>query len=134
MDNTVARDIMSTDLITIRENETLEDALKSLINHKVTGLPVVDAKGRMIGVVSEYDLIRQLSRHKKLKPGIFQEKIEYSKKPFGILPSLPLDKVVRHFVESKFRRLPVVDKDGMLVGIITRRDLMRIYFYRAKLS
>ncbi len=132
--NTTAQDIMSTELITLYEDETLEDALKSLINNRITGLPVLNRERKMVGVLSEYDIIKQASKHKKLKPEIFQEKIQFSSAPFSVDPSTPLEEIVKHFIDHKYRRIAVLDKDQKLVGIITRRDLMRVFYYRAKLS
>lgn len=132
MDSTTAYDIMTTELITIRENDTVEFALKALINNRITGLPVVNADGKLVGVISEYDLIQQISKQPKLGPEIFHEKIEYSKKPFSLPSTTLLNDVIKHFLDSKFRRIPILDKDERLVGIITRRDIMRVYFYRAK--
>lgn len=131
MDRTTAKDIMTTDPITIRDGDTIEQALKVLVNQRVTGLPVVDKKGKMVGVISEYDIIRQLSKHDQMKPAVFREKATFSEKPFGLPESTPLKEIVQHFLDQKFRRIPIVDKKGKLKGIITRRDLMRVYFYRA---
>ncbi|NDD92756.1 CBS domain-containing protein, partial [bacterium] len=56
---TLAKDIMSTNLITLTEQATVEDALKVLINARVTGVPIVDSKtGVMKGVLSEFDIIK----------------------------------------------------------------------------
>jgi CBS domain-containing protein len=132
--NTTAQDIMATELITLTEEDTLEDALKSLINNRITGLPVLDKELKMIGILSEFDILKQVAKHKVLKPEIFQEKIEFSHAPFGIPPTTPLNDVVKHFINEKYRRIAVLDKDQKLVGIITRRDLMRVFYYRAKLS
>ena len=134
MESTTAQDIMSTELITIQEGETVEQAVKILINKKITGLPVVDSSLKMIGVLSEFDLIRQISEHKDLTSDIFREPIQFSKKAFSLPSTATLAEVVKHFLDSKFRRIPIVDVQGRLVGIITRRDLMRVYYYRAKLT
>jgi CBS domain-containing protein len=132
--DTTAQDIMSTELITIREDETVEDALKALINNRITGLPVIDGKQKMIGILSEYDIIKQISRTPQIKPEIFQEKIEFTRSATGVGVNTPLSEVVKLFLDAKFRRVPVLDNQQKLVGIITRRDLMRIFYYRAKLS
>lgn len=125
---------MTRDLIRATEDMTIEEALKVLINHKVTGLPVVDSKGKMKGVISEYDILTQISGSTKKHAEIFQEQITYSKKIDSITEDTPLSKIVSEFIDTKYRRLPVVDDNGNLVGIITRRDLMRIYYYRARLE
>lgn len=133
-DVTLARDIMSTALITLKVGDTVEEALKVLIQNKITGLPVVNGSGKMVGVLSELDLIRQISRFKTPKAEVFQEVIEFTANPEGVQETAPLEEIVEKLVGAKFRRLPVVNKSGKLVGIITRRDLMRLYFYRAKLT
>jgi CBS domain-containing protein len=134
MQNTVAQEIMSSELITVLEDETVEGALKALINNRVTGLPVVNRDGRLVGVFSEYDIIKQISRHGRLTPAIFQDRIEYSHEAFTVAPNTSLTEIVEHFLSAKYRRIPVVDAQGRLVGIITRRDLMRVFYYRATLG
>lgn len=131
---TTAKEIMSTELIHATEDMTLEEALKVLVNHRITGLPVVDRQGRMKGVLSEYDILTQISRAKRMKADTFQQKITFSKKVDAIRETTPLKRIVKEFIDTKYRRLPVVDKKGKLVGIITRRDLMRVFYYRARLS
>lgn len=131
---TTAKEIMTRDLIRATEDMTIEEALKVLINHRITGLPVVDKKGKMKGVISEYDILSQISGSKKKSARIFQDKISYSKKIDAITEDTPLSKIVSEFIDTKYRRLPVIDRKGNLVGIITRRDLMKVYYYRARLE
>lgn len=132
--DTQAKDIMSTNLITLTDKATVEEALKILINARVTGVPIVnDRNGKMVGVLSEFDIIKHIGGKKEIQPKFFREKIKYSKKAKFIYTSTPLTEIIDLFVEFKYRRLPVVDEEERLVGVITRRDLMRIFFYRAKL-
>ncbi len=132
--DTSAKDIMSTELLCAVEGMTIEEILKILINNRITGLPVVDKKGKFIGVVSEFDILMQIVNNKKVSSEIFQQSFEYSKKIDSIPESMSLKDITEHFVKTKYRRLPVVNKKGTLVGIITRRDLMRTYYYRARLT
>ncbi len=131
---TTAKEIMTRDLVHATEDMTIEDALKALINHRITGLPVVNKKGIMTGVLSEYDILSHLSGAKSKNSKVFQEKISFSKTVDSIGEDTPLSKIVTEFIDTKYRRLPVVDKEGVLVGIITRRDLMKVYYYRARLA
>lgn len=132
--DTQAKDIMSTNLITLTDKATVEEALKILINARVTGVPIVnDKNGKMVGVLSEFDIIKHIGTKKDIQPKFFKEKIKYSKKAKFIYATTPLTEIIDLFVEFKYRRLPVVDEQERLVGVITRRDLMRIFFYRAKL-
>ncbi|MBU6376348.1 MAG: CBS domain-containing protein, partial [Bdellovibrionales bacterium] len=77
--------------------------------------------------------IKHLGKKKQIGAAPFREKIKYSKKPKVIVTSTPLSEIVQLFVDFKYRRLPVVDENKKLVGVITRRDLMRVFFYRSKL-
>ena len=134
MAETTAKEIMTCDLIRATEDMTIEEALKVLINHRITGLPVVDKKGKMMGVISEYDILTQISGSKKKQGKIFQDKIVFSRTVDAISENTPLSKIVAEFIDTKYRRLPVVDAKGKLVGIITRRDLMKVYYYRSRLA
>ncbi len=125
---------MSTRLTTVQAHETVEDLLKLFVAQKITGVPVVDAAGKMIGVYSEYDLIKQVSAFPELKASLLREKIKFTEEVATASPDAPLSEIVQLFVNQKFRRLPIVTAEGELVGIITRRDLMRVFFFRAKLA
>ncbi len=131
--STQAKEIMSRELLTAFKNSTVEEVLKLFMHHRITGVPVVDANGKMIGVCSEYDVIRQVAKAKKNHEGLYQKPIQFSRKVEAVKETMPLKDVVRRFVNKKFRRLPVIDSKGKLVGIITRRDLMRIFYYQARL-
>ena len=124
---------MSTDPLTAQVGMSVEDALKILINNKITGMPVIDSKGKMVGVISEYDILAQIASADSLDQSHFQKPIEFSKITDSVSDVTTLNEIISRFLETKFRRLPVVDRSGKLVGIITRRDLMRIFYYRAKL-
>src|SRR3982751_2551436 len=94
---TTAKEIMTRDLIRATEDMTIEEALKVLINHRITGLPVVDKKGKMKGVISEYDILSQISGSKKKNAKVFQDKITYSAQIDAISEDTPLSKIVAEF-------------------------------------
>ncbi len=134
MMKTFARDIMSTQLIKITEGSTLEDAIRLLVNHQLTGLPVVDSNDKFVGILSEFDIIKQIHKKKKLPSEVFREAITFSRKIVHVRESTPLSKIIETLVTSCYRRLPVITRSGCLVGIISRRDIMRVLFYRSKLE
>ncbi len=131
---TTAGDIMSTELLTIEEKCSIGDAVKFLINYRITGMPVVDKKGKMIGVLSEFDILEQIHKAQNMNPETFTDPIQFSRKVDSVPTTAPLQEVIERFIKSRYRRLPVTDKAGKLKGIITRRDLMRVFYYRAALS
>ena len=130
--NTVAKDIMTTELIYGTPDMTLEDAIKVLFNRKITGVPVVDQNGKMIGVLSEFDIIQSIDDSSKGKPLNLKQKIRFRAKVTTVDEDTPLDEILRLFVEKQVRRLPVLNGKRQLVGIISRRDIMRVLFYRSK--
>lgn len=131
---TAASDIMSTHLITVRDGSSIEEALKLLMNHQITGLPVVDDASRVVGVMSEFDLLSQLSEAGEPRADLLRQPARFSKAPKTVLPTTPLDELLTIFTQFKYRRLLVVDPAGALVGIVSRRDLIRLFYYRAHLS
>lgn len=131
---TVAKDIMSNKLIVAREGMNIEDAVKLLVNNKVTGLPVVDAEGRMVGILSEYDIIARVGKEKEINSTLFQDGIPYSRKVESVREDTDLQDILDRFISLKCRRLPVLDVRERLVGIISRRDVMKVLYYRAKVG
>ena len=137
MMKTTAQDIMSTEVLTIREGTTLEEALKILINNRITGLPVVNAQNEMTGMVSEYDIMVQIAGMPGAGGGEktnLSVACQFAGVTTTVTTTTDLKEIVDMFINLKYRRLPVVDRDQKLVGIITRRDLMRLYYYRARLT
>lgn len=129
---TVARDIMTTELILGHPKMTIEEAIKTLVNNRITGMPVVDEERHIVGVVSEYDIIKSVEELDNERPLDLSSPIVYSHKVTTVSEDTRLPDILKHFVERKVRRLPVINKQNQLVGIITRRDIMRVLFYRSK--
>lgn len=134
MDQTLAKDIMTSDLISAQPTISVEDALKLLIQYRITGLPIVDQNGTMLGVLSEYDILAQVAEGNHKQERVFKNAIQFTEKVETISEDTPLEDLVDKFIQQKFRRLPVVNNLNKLVGIITRRDLMRVFYYRAQLE
>lgn len=132
--NTLARDIMSTEIITVKTDTLMEDALKLLVNTKITGVPVTDEEGKMVGVFSDYDIISQVSATNEPKPEIFKKPIQFTTTVKTIKETTPLSEILDLIINGRYRRLPVLNREGKLVGIITRRDLMKLFYYRVTLT
>ena len=131
---TTARDIMSSRLIVAREGMNVEDALKLLVNNKITGLPVVNQSGQMVGIISEYDIIARVGKQHTVDAESFKDSLPYTKTVEAVREDTSLEDILDRFIKAKCRRLPVLDKDGRLVGIISRRDVMKVLYYRAKVN
>jgi len=129
---TKAKDIMTTRLIRATTDMSIAQVVKLLVNNRVTGLPMVDKVGKLIGIVSEFDVLEQLHSTAKVDPKVLQKKTYYSQQIESVNAEDTLADIVKKFIFKKVRRLPVLDAEGRLVGIISRRDLMRIFYYRAE--
>jgi len=113
-------DVMNRSVITIRENQTCQDALELLVKRQVAVLPVINEDGRAVGILSETDLILV---------GSFEQKVSTlcTRQVITVRPDCTLARVVRLFHSTKIRCVPVVNADERLVGIVGRRDLLAFY-------
>jgi CBS domain-containing protein len=110
-----ARDVMTISVISTTPDETVDEAARLLGFHDVSGLPVCE-DGRVIGVVSEADLIG--------KSGATVGDVMTSP-AVTVAENTSLEHVAEQLTQQRIRRLPVVDADGRLVGVVSRRDVLR---------
>jgi CBS domain-containing protein len=116
-----ARDIMTTDVITITPEATLEDAVNTLLSNKISGMPVCDKEKRVVGVLSERDLLNFIFS------GNFKTtrvKEAMSTKVTSFPPDADIDKISLVMGEKQIRRVPIIE-NGRLVGVISRRSILR---------
>lgn len=134
----------------VKPTTTVEEALEALVDNRITGFPVIDDDWKLVGVVSDYDLLAldSVSGTGRTDTDIFPE-VDSTWKTFNevqrllsktngqvvgdVMTSAPLvvrkstnlEDAARLLLKTKYRRLPVVDADGKLVGIITRGNVVR---------
>ncbi len=113
-------DVMTRNVITITENQTREQAARLLAYHRISGLPVVNGDGHVVGVVTEYDVI---AKKGQLVGDIMTHEL------ISVTPDTELDTASHILVHERVRRLPVLDQ-GKLVGIVSRSDVVRIVAMR----
>lgn len=118
------RDIMATELVLLKPEMEILHAMKILLEHRISGAPVVNGDGSLVGVLSKKDCLRaalHASYHQEWgKPVAAYMSREVETMEAGI----DLVSAVERFLASDFRRFPVTD-NGMLVGQISRADLLR---------
>ncbi|HZH94001.1 MAG TPA: CBS domain-containing protein [Tissierellaceae bacterium] len=145
------KDIMTRDVITVTMEDNVEKCASLLIKHNLSGLPVLDEAGKLVGIVTEGDLIRRASRIQgpavlevlggliyldspkkfidELKNSMGQKAGDVmTKKVVTVDPDQTIEEGATLLVEKKVKRLPVVNKEGELVGIVSRRDIMSYLF------
>ncbi len=117
IDTVYAREIMTSNVITVRPDTTLDEIAQTFVAHRITGVPVVDEEGRVLGIVSEFDLIAKRGR---TAADVMTREV------IAVTEDTPAEKVADLIVQQRVRRVPVL-REGRLVGIITRADLVRLF-------
>ncbi len=126
-----ARDIMTAPFVSVHPNASVDEVLAQLLRHHISGLPVVDDEGNLRGVVTEFDLLKLLYEPKSDIDGLAQF---ISEDVITVDDDDSLPDVADIFLTQPVRRLPVL-RDGKILGIISRRDLVRfIHLSRVRLA
>ena len=138
-----ANQIMTPEVITVGADTTILEAANTMLRHHIGALPVVDAAGRLIGIISEGDFIRRAeigTEHKRGRwlsflAGADRIATEFAHErgrkvgevmtpdPLTVAEDTPLDRIVQIMQSSRVKRLPVMRGDRM-VGIVTRSDFL----------
>jgi len=121
------RDIMRTDLLRLSPETEINAALRELLQNNISGAPVVDADGNLIGVLSQKDCLRAaLDAHYHHAWG--GPVSTYMSSPVETLePNLALVNAAHFFTNSQYRRFPVLE-ENRLVGQISRVDVLKALF------
>ena len=122
-----ARDLMATNLLSFRPDQTILEVIGLLLKQEISGGPVVDAHGMLIGELSERDCLKMLaSEDFYLMPEEESARVADCMTAGGrtIPPDLGIYAMAHYFLTSPIRRLPVV-LHGKLLGQVSRRDVLR---------
>lgn len=119
-------DYMSTELITFFPEQSVSEVIEKLIQHRISGAPVVDHEHRLIGVISEGDCLKQVSDSRYYNMPVGQSNVEshMAKNVETIDGNMNIFDAANKFLNSKRRRFPIV-KDGKLVGQISQKDILK---------
>lgn len=119
-----ATDVMSTPPITAEETMPIEEVAKKMFENDVSSVMVVDSTGRLVGIVTEKDVVGAVAIGKigsNLPVARFMKE-----NPITVTPDTPLDEVLEKMRRFNIRHLPVVDKDGKPIGMVSQRDLLDV--------
>lgn len=138
-----AKDVMTRYVVSVEPQTPLREAIARMVGHRVSGMPVVDAEGKLVGIVTEGDFVRRVEtgteaprrRWLELLLGAGERADEYARahgrtvqdvmasQVVTVGPEASLGNVVRLMEEHAIKRVPVVE-GGRVVGIVSRADLM----------
>ena len=147
----IVKDIMTRDLITVMPETDIIKAAKILLESHINGVPVIDEKGKLVGILCQSDLVAQqkklpipsffsfldgiinVSSMKQIKKQV--EKIAatvvaeaMTPNPVTVKPDMDIEVVAALMVENHFHSIPVVD-EGKLVGIVGKEDILRTLLF-----
>lgn len=111
-----ARDIMTHEVITIKPDASVRDAARQLADYHISGMPVVDGQGRMVGIITEADLI---SKDGKTVADLMSERV------VSVDEDTMVDEIAQILTSNRFKRVPVL-RDERLVGVVSRADIVRM--------
>ncbi|MBK79969.1 MAG: CBS domain-containing protein [Gammaproteobacteria bacterium] len=118
-------DFMSTNVLTLRPDMDVLAAMRLLLSRRVSGAPVIDAFGTLVGMLTERDCLETLvisGYHDEREAGRVEEFM--SRDVATVAADANVLSLAQRFITVAYRRYPVVE-EGRLVGVISRRDVMR---------
>lgn len=139
-----ARDVMTKDVVSVHPNTSIADAVRLMLEKRISGLPVLDSGGRLIGIITEGDFLRRAETNTERKrPRWLQllvgaEKLAeefihahgrkvsevMTQSPVSVAEETPLDEIVHLMETRRIKRVPVV-RNGKIVGIVSRANLLQ---------
>jgi CBS domain-containing protein len=139
-----AKDLMTTDVVTVRPEETIRHVAETLLRHRISALPVINQEGELVGIVSEGDLMRRVEMGTERPRSWWLDLIatpearasEYVKSHASRVQDVmtndvitvdedaPVSRIAALLEENRIKRVPVT-KEGRIIGIVSRADLLR---------
>lgn len=141
-----ARDVMVSPVVTVGKSAIVRDVAKLLLEKRISAVPVVDDAGKVVGIVTEGDLIHRAEagteRHDSwwlrfltdnatfaadyVKSHAMKVEDVMTSDVITVSPETPLHEIAMLLEERRIKRVPIVNKDGNLVGIVSRANLIQV--------
>jgi CBS domain-containing protein len=110
----IAKEIMTRDIITVAPELTVRKLAMTLVKNQISGAPVAGKNGKMVGIVSEADIVAKKGK---------DVKAIMSKKVISVVEDTPVEEIAQLMTKHKIKRLPVMNS-GKVVGIVSRADIV----------
>ena len=117
-------DYMVTDPVTLSPDMSVHDARRLLVEHEISGAPVVDERGRLAGIFTERDIIGAIFRASYYQDPGSSVGACMTREVETLEAGADIQEAAELFLKSRFRRFPVLS-DNRMVGLISRRDVLR---------
>lgn len=137
----IVADVMTRDVETLRPDATLKEAARAMVEAGVSGMPIVDDQGAVVGIITEADFVAPHHKHRRSRrllhalfgndENLLAEARDVSElmteDVITVKPDQPVKAAARLMTKEKVKRLPVIDDRRRLVGIVSRADVMRSF-------
>ena len=143
----LAKDIMTTDVITITEDMPVKQIAELFVKNNISGAPVVDDTGTLIGIVTESDLVYQekpltapyfiniLDAFFQINRKEYQEDFKkitattagtlMVKKPFTATADTDISEIAKLIIQHRINRVPIIDEENKVIGMVSRHDIVK---------
>ncbi|MEW6715812.1 MAG: CBS domain-containing protein [Nitrospirota bacterium] len=140
MNFTKAKEIMTKNVISVKKDTPLLQIVEIMADHEISGVPVVDEEDKVIGVISEKDFLSRMGVKSSMgvivqllqkrgdipQPMLWQKAENIMNSPaLTVHEDTPISEITNIFTEKNINRVPVVNSEGRIAGIISRADALR---------
>ncbi len=121
-------DLMTTDVIAVSPDTGLREAARLMFRNRVSGLPITDPDGTLVGIISEADFLRlEVERQEGTRDQGETVGDVMSRGVVTVRPNAEIYEAAKIMAVQEVKRLPVVDEDDRLLGVISRADIVSIF-------
>ncbi len=135
-------DLMTADVVTVQPATPLKEAARRMVRARVSGLPVTDDDGKLVGIISEGDFLhREVARERPRRHGLLDALLggnhslaeaelvgeAMTERVVTIAPDATLAEAARIMAGHDVKRLPVIDRDGQVLGVLSRADIVAAF-------
>jgi len=111
------KEVMTRNVITFREDSSLDEVAATLLEKRITGAPVVSGEGHVVGIISETDVF---SKKGKVARDIMSQRV------ISVTEETGIDEAARLLIGERIRRVPVI-RGGKMVGLLSRSDVLEFF-------
>ncbi|MBF0252959.1 MAG: CBS domain-containing protein [Candidatus Omnitrophica bacterium] len=120
-----AKDIMTKNVVLIKPDTSVYDAIIILVDKQISGMPVVNDKNELVGVVTEQDFLVYFDfvGNSEVKKALVKDYM--TRETVQFKPDSDVSEILRAFVQKNIKRVPITNENDEVVGVVSRRDVLK---------
>lgn len=129
-----AKDIMSKNIIFARPDETIKEVSLKMLKNKISGLPIIDNSGKIVGIISQTDIVKLSEKYneKELEKLKVEEIIKRKRRLIVARENTSIKRLIKLMIKHDISRIPIVDKEYKVIGIVSKLDILKIFYKEEK--